>query len=129
MDEKGQFSAAVELYDPNDDRWTTEASPVYARAGHRTILLDDGRIAVFGGSNENGALTSIEIYDPQTNLWSDGGHLLQARAGHTLTLLNDGRILIVGGVSSGARASAEIYDPRTRQSSNIAPPLRKGVGR
>jgi hypothetical protein len=129
VDEKGQLNAAVELYDPNNDRWTTVASPVYARAGHRAILLGDGRVAVFGGSNQTGALTSVEIYDPQTNLWSDGGHLLQARAGHTLTLLNDGRILIVGGEGSGARESAEIYDPRTLQSSNIAPPLRKGVGR
>jgi N-acetylneuraminic acid mutarotase len=129
IDEKGQFSAAVEMYDPNDDRWTTVASPVSARAGHRAILLDDGRVAVFGGSNETGALMSVELYDPQTNVWSDGGQLLQARAGHTLTLLNDGRILIVGGESSSGRESIEIYDPRTRQSSNIAPPLRQGVGR
>lgn len=39
----------------------------------------------------------------------------EARAAHTATTLLDGRVLIVGGLSSGATASAELFDPVARR--------------
>jgi hypothetical protein len=42
----------------------------------------------------------------------------EARAAHTATRLLDGRVLIVGGLTSGATASAEVFDPVARRFSS-----------
>jgi hypothetical protein len=88
------------------------ASPmVEPRAGHASVLLQDGRVLVTGGVTAGGADTSTaEIYDPSSNDWSEPGAMLEARSGHTMSRLADGRVLIAGGQSeNGALTSVEIY--------------------
>src|SRR5947208_11115006 len=49
--------------------------------------------------------------------WTRGPDLLDGHVAHTATLLNDGRVLIAGGtrVDGVARASSELFDPRTNR--------------
>ncbi len=74
-----------------------------ARASHSSILLDNGKILIVGGSDESNELhDALELYDPEAN----GGQgqstyiveaLAFARAGSSLSKLQDGSIWIYGG--------------------------------
>ena len=96
------------------------------RAGHATVELPDGRIAVVGGArlSQNGItgspfavfIDTIEVFDPLSNNWTllrdEGAELIQDTLGNpvsppmrlsapraflTATLIDDRRILVVGG--------------------------------
>jgi hypothetical protein len=59
-------------------------------------------------------LFSCIVRAQSTGTFNATGTMIAARARHTATLVPDGRVLIAGGEnSSGALASAELYDPRT----------------
>ena len=54
--------------------------------------------------------------------WASTGDMLSPRSQHTATLLNNGKVLVAGGeVSSGALATAELYDPATNTWSVTGP--------
>lgn len=99
--------------------WTATGSMVEARQALTATRLRDGRVLAAGGATESSALASVELYDPASGSWTATGPMAHARVGHTATLLLDGRVLVAGGVgdelggspSSGALASAELYDP------------------
>ena len=56
--------------------------------------------------------------------WSKVADLMTARASQSATMLNDHRVLIAGGEdSSGALATAEIYDPSTGSVKAVASPM------
>jgi len=87
---------------------------LHARAEHRALKLDDGRILIVGGRNSDSALSSCEIYDPSTNSWTTTGNLLQARYRTQTVKLADGRILATGGLTDlnvATTATCEMYDP------------------
>jgi hypothetical protein len=75
--------------------------------------LQDGKILLVGGDNENGMVGSAEIFDPTAMTSSNtGSNPLSLRTDHSATLLSDGRVLIVGGVdSNGLLSSTEFYNP------------------
>jgi hypothetical protein len=87
------------------------------RSGHAAAVLDDGRVAVFGGWNTSSTVTdSIEIFDPATEEWTTSPAALgTARAWLTATVLGDGRVLLCGGQTASATDVgldvSEIYDP------------------
>jgi len=108
--------AAAELYDPASGTWSLTDSMALARTRHRATLLQDGRVLVSGGYDENNnVLASLEIFDPLTSSWTPAGSVATARTNHTATLLLDGRVLLAGGqdASKRATATAELYDPST----------------
>jgi hypothetical protein len=110
------FSSA-ELYDPAAGTFSATGSMAEAREGDSATLLQDGRVLIVGGQNDQ-ILASAELYDPKTGKFSPAGSLDAPRENHTATLMADGRVLIAGGDPSGGDdqtplASAEIYDPKS----------------
>src|SRR5215207_7265482 len=51
----------------------------------------------------------------QDSSWQPAVPMIEAREQHTATVLADGRVLVVGGSHNGGSATAELYDPRTRE--------------
>ena len=98
-----------------DPSWRTGSSLVTARYGQTATLLQNGKILVVGGFNNNTPLTSAELYDPVTNSWSTTGNMTNARGYHTATLLTSGKVLVAGGNDNDPITSyldsAELYDP------------------
>lgn len=57
---KTKILSAIEIYDPETDRWTQEPDMLLGKSGHATEVID-GHIYIFGG----GPPTSVEVYDPR----------------------------------------------------------------
>jgi N-acetylneuraminic acid mutarotase len=107
----GTEKPAVELFDPNTNKWQVVTSMHHPRSGHTATLLLDGRLLVVGGISEGRPTFSSEIYDPATNRWTITTNMTHARTGHTATLMNNGQVLVAGG--SDDLLPAEIYEPLT----------------
>lgn len=110
--------ATAEIYEVAKDAFRPTGSLLEPLIGHRATLLADARVLVTGG-------TSLEVYDPADGTFAFAGTLNVPRFGHDAVLLKDGRVLVTGGWSAGTASrmlrSAEIYDPATKTSTEIAP--------
>jgi hypothetical protein len=90
-----------------------------ARTSHTASTLDDGRVLIVGGWDNNGNLNSAEIFDPAQNAnvggFSATGSMSTVRSHHSAELLLDGTVLISGGYGGAGFpiASAEIFDPNS----------------
>jgi len=89
--------------------WEYTGNLDFHRAGHKAVLLLDGRVLVTGGY---GTIATADLYDPVSGTWNVTGNLNQGRYGHTATLLPDGRVLVAGGNYIDS-TKAELYDPAT----------------
>lgn len=115
----------VEMYHPQTDTFRVLPSSLSVpRELFTATTLADGGILVVGGFNTHAHVTqsSAEVFDPHTQTFTlCASHLAEDRFGHAACRLADGRVLIVGGthwrvgLPTRVLASAEIYDPRTRQ--------------
>lgn len=112
--------AAVEIYDPSQNRWSTGASLQQPRRGHVAVVMQDGRVLVAGGVAAGRVLAVAEVYDPAANRWTTLAPMRTSRLSPTVALLGDGRVLVAGGASpfegpGGFRpeASAEVFDPKS----------------
>jgi hypothetical protein len=81
------------------------------RYGHEAVLLPNGTVLVFGGSDGVAGLSTVQVYNPATGLFSSGS-VATARRFFTSTFLKDGRVLAAGGQNgAGTRLnSAEMYN-------------------
>ena len=99
------------------------ASMANARAFHNSVVLPDGKVAVFGGENfavpfsDNTAVVSAELWDPATETFSTLAPAAIPRTYHSVALLlPDGRVFTGGGGLCGAGCAqnhfdAEIFTP------------------
>jgi hypothetical protein len=91
--------------------WTPTGDVSGPRWGGTAVLLEDGKVLVFGG-NSGPWPPDAELYDPGTGTWTATGPMITPRMQFAATRLLDGRVLVVGGQGdNGALASAELYDP------------------
>ena len=89
-----------------------------ARAAAVSVRLENGRVMVIGGFDENfNVLNSAEIYDPATATWSLTAPMIDARAEDFVAVLLPGcKVLVAGGTGSDgvtSLSSAEIFDEAT----------------
>lgn len=74
-----------------------------ARYGHQSVLLNDGRVLIFGGAAGN-----AEIYNPKTKSFKLIGKPANASGVSTMTLLKDGKVLL-----AGYNKKTDLFNPKT----------------
>ena len=116
-------TATCELYDPTAGTWSSTGSVGTARESFSTVLLQNGKVLIFGGINPIGGayIDSSELYNPTTGTWSaaatiphESGH--PAHQDPQVVLLPNGKVLVAGGIDSVTGAvvsSSDLYDPAT----------------
>jgi hypothetical protein len=109
--------ADAEIYNSHTGLWTSISPMNVARAAPVALRLEDGRVMVIGGADENfNFLDSAEIYDPSTGTWTLTAPMNEARFEDFVAALLPGhKVLIAGGFGNDfvALSSAEIYDEAT----------------
>jgi hypothetical protein len=99
------------VFDPATGRAALTATTAPGHYGAAIAQLQDGRVLVAGGRDEQNATTSAEIFDPETGSFSPTGTMQFAFELRSAITLQDGRVLIFE--SAEGKANAEIYDPAT----------------
>jgi hypothetical protein len=119
----------AEIFDPATSEWTpTAEGTTQARAGHTATLLDDGRVLIVGGMNDDGyALTSgaASLFDPTVETWTATDPMDVPRYFHAATKNSIGRVVVSGGCAtmgcSPPLRDAEVFDPVSGQWIPAAP--------
>ena len=105
-----------------DMAWTGTEALSGPRDSHTATLLNDGRVLIAGGRDENGLLHGCELYDAAFHEWGSTDSLALARSGHSATLLLDGRVLVAGGDGeTGELRDCELFDPTAGLSGKFGP--------
>jgi len=97
--------ATAEVFDPATGAWTATGSMISFHSFAHGALLSNGRLLVFGGSDNAG--NKSEIFDPATGTWNATGTTGGSRMWGRAIRLKDGKVLVVGGNPSNPYA--EIY--------------------
>lgn len=81
------------------------------RWGHETVLLDDGTVLIYGGTE---TATTPELYNPKTKKFTRVGKMLIR--GHEIPInLHNGKILIIGGIAKRAPKGTQFYNTLTKK--------------
>ena len=95
------------------NNWVQAGPMTSARSGACSVLLDDSRIVVTGGTEPNATLNTAEVFQSD-GTFAPVAPMTSPRSNHTCSRLADGTVLATGGQNdSGPLSSAEIYDPST----------------
>jgi hypothetical protein len=105
------------------DSFVSSGSLLTARCDHNSVLLNNGKVLVVGGSTNTTDLGGVfvstaELYDPVAGTSTITGAPQYHRHHGTLTLLPNGKVLSAGGISDYLGhpfpySVAELYDPAT----------------
>jgi hypothetical protein len=108
----------------------TPGTMVAARYAAATQRLKDGKVLIAGGSTHppsavGTTLSSAELYDPAAQAFAATTGTMSTPREYAITaLLPSGKVLIAGGdevATDAAKASAEVYDPSTKQFTAVGP--------
>lgn len=95
------YLASAEIYDPARGVWEMVSPAHVARAKHIAVPLSGGRVAIAGGQDANGILSSVEVYDPVQDAWIQLEDMplgvIQRTTG--AVSLPEGAFLVAGGIS------------------------------
>ena len=84
------------------------------RRSHTATLLENGKVLIVGGDNQNGIVSQAEIFDPVSQTSALAAALITPRTDHSAIRLSDGRVLVIGGRDQTASLqSTEFYNPLT----------------
>lgn len=101
-DEDIEPRSNAEVFDPAQQRFTSEIELQSARTRHGAVTLRDGRTLLVGGrtkaGNSSRALGLLELVDPQTRRAAIG-HQIEPRIDPQVLLLSDGRVFVGGGTT------------------------------
>ena len=103
--------------------WNLTGSLNQGREGFCSVILDDGRILVAGGTANCSETSVCEIYNPVTGEWALTDSINYARSSFCLTKLNNEKILATAGTGisgSSAGITSEIFNPETETWNEIA---------
>jgi hypothetical protein len=106
--------STVERYNPTSGQWTPVANLPWSRSAHRAVLLRNGKLLVFGGTDDanfDAGFASTILYDPLGQTWTATGGMHIGRTGAAVATLTDGRVLAAGGLAVAGNATNE--DPAT----------------
>lgn len=109
----GGILSTTEIYDPVAQSF--KAGPDLPRPtyGHQSILLEDGRVLIVGGTDGVQYFYECLVFDPKNMSIKTAASLAVARVSHRLIRLPGGTVLIIAGGSYGATLSIEAFDPAT----------------
>jgi deoxycytidylate deaminase len=121
--QEGVLSHRITRFDTRLRLFSDIGSLQVGRVDHRATLLSSGDVLITGGETSLPQPRLIELIETRTGSAQAAGELAVKRSAHTATLLQDGRVLIAGGyagVPLGVTDRAEIWDPSTRRSVELA---------
>ncbi len=123
-------TAAVEVYNPKTNTWTTKSSLSIPRTHPSVCVLND-KIYVIGGSARESSEASshlplVEIYDPNTDTWTKKQDMQIPRM-NIISIPFRGEIYTIGGQIHDGIANVEVYNPiNDTWSSKSKMPTRRG---
>jgi uncharacterized protein (TIGR03437 family) len=114
-DASGRDSNLVEVYDPQNNSWTSAATLPIA-TNHNAAAVAAGKLYAFGGTSNR-----TFVYNGQSNSWSDVAPMI-FQHGNTpsVGVIND-KIYVAGGTGPGMNQSeVEVYDPAANRWTQLA---------
>jgi N-acetylneuraminic acid mutarotase len=112
------YTEVTEVYDPENDSWTTKASIPTPVCSYTSAVVNN-KIHIIGGSTGHQTYTSFnQIYDPETDTWTEMQSIPTgvrfAAAGATTGTMAPKRIYVQGGSTAqfpdGSNLT-QVYDP------------------
>jgi hypothetical protein len=119
---RGRVLRSAEQFNPGTYTWTMSQSlgpgingMNFERYGHTATLLNDGRVLVAGGTNNQFIHDIAELYDPRTDVFSVVINKMQSpRCFHTAHLIGNGNVILVCGMDNNVWVNMldtmEVYD-------------------